>query len=77
MLRQFVMCHADMGMITHRWVKDYPRPYPDFNTWHQCRDFDSALQWTKENQFNEEEGAPPLGWTHIPAEGEAVLEVPP
>lgn len=77
MLRQFVMCHADVGMITHRWVKDYPRPYPDFNTWHQCRNFEDVLQWTKEKQFKEANGGPPEGWKYVPADGEVMLDAPP
>lgn len=77
MLRQFVMCHADVGMITHRWVKHYPRPYPDFSTWHQCRNFENVLRWTQDKQLKEEEGGPPEGWTYVPADGESVLEMPP
>lgn len=77
MMRQFVMCHADMGMITHRWVKDYPRPYPDFSTWHQCRNFEDALQWTKDKQLDERDGGPPSGWKYKPGEGDVILPMPP
>ncbi|KAL8667705.1 MAG: hypothetical protein Q9202_000560 [Teloschistes flavicans] len=77
MLRQFVMCHADVGIITHRWVQGHPRPYPDFNTWHMCRDFEGVLAWTKERAVKEEEGGVPEGWRWGVGEGDVVLERPP
>ena len=51
MLRQLLMCNADVGMISHHWIKDYPRPYPNFNTWHQCRNFEQVLEWTQGHQL--------------------------
>ncbi|KAL9597416.1 MAG: hypothetical protein Q9219_005169 [cf. Caloplaca sp. 3 TL-2023] len=77
MLRQLVMCHADVGVITHRFVKDYPRPYPDFNTGHQCRNFDSVLRWAKEKQWTAEKGGPPGDWKYVPGDGDVVLDEPP
>ncbi|KAJ6036866.1 hypothetical protein N7540_001145 [Penicillium herquei] len=77
MLRQFVMCHADVGVITHNWVEDYPRPYPDFNTWHQCRNFENVLQWAKDHEMQ----GPPYGpsvhhkWT--PEPGAKIFASPP
>ncbi|KAF8907012.1 hypothetical protein CPB84DRAFT_1769237 [Gymnopilus junonius] len=44
-LRQNLMCSADVGMITYEWVKGFSEPYPDFNTKHQCRNFDKILEW--------------------------------
>ncbi|KAL8832369.1 MAG: hypothetical protein Q9170_004905 [Blastenia crenularia] len=77
MLRQFVMCHADVGVVTYKWVAGRSRPYPDFNTWHQCRDFQEVLQWVKDKQLKEEKGGPPVGWKYAPGDGERVFEVPP
>ena len=48
MLRQVIMCNADVGVITHRWVQGHSRPYPNFNVNHQCRDFDKLQEWAKE-----------------------------
>lgn len=31
------------------WVKDLAEPYPDFNTWHQCRDSNLILDWALDN----------------------------
>ena len=41
------MCNSDLGLITFHWVKDNPTPYPDFNTWHQCRDPEAVLRLAK------------------------------
>ncbi|MCJ1391221.1 hypothetical protein MMC18_004083 [Xylographa bjoerkii] len=60
MLRQFLMCNADAGLYTHRWIENYPRPYPNFNTWHKCRNFENVLEYAKSHQIK-----PPPGW-HYP-----------
>ncbi|KAF8191719.1 hypothetical protein BJ912DRAFT_1041539 [Pholiota molesta] len=44
-LRQSLMCTANDGMITFEWVRGYSTPYPDFNTRHQCRDFEKLIGW--------------------------------
>ncbi|KAI1772536.1 hypothetical protein F4818DRAFT_444360 [Hypoxylon cercidicola] len=56
MLRQFIMCHADVGVVTAHWIEQRDRPWPDFNTKQTCRDFDAVLKWTTEHQLPE--GAP-------------------
>ncbi|KAK8042809.1 hypothetical protein PG994_013292 [Apiospora phragmitis] len=42
-----ISCHADTGLITYHWVKDNPVPYPEFNTWHQCKNLEEDLAWSK------------------------------
>ncbi|KAG1718418.1 uncharacterized protein EDB91DRAFT_1297460, partial [Suillus paluster] len=37
MMRQNIMCNADVTMITWDWVEGHKSPYPNFNTRHQCR----------------------------------------
>ena len=72
MLRQFVMCHADVGIVTSHWVEGRSRPYPDFSTAHRCRNFDVIHEWTEAHK------APPL--THPPAgkpDGVKALSSPP
>jgi hypothetical protein len=44
------MCQSDLGIITYNWVKGYSTPRPDFNTRHQCRDFEMALRQINKNQ---------------------------
>lgn len=44
-LLQFIMCHADVGIITFNKVQGTPGPFADFNVEHKCRDFQSVLKW--------------------------------
>ncbi|CAA7266708.1 unnamed protein product [Cyclocybe aegerita] len=48
-IRQSLMCSADVAMITYEWVKGFPLPYPDFNTKHQCRNYQKILDWANDN----------------------------
>ena len=50
LLRQKLMCDADVGLIPMYWVKHHDHPWPDFSTVHQCRNFDAVLAWVKEHQ---------------------------
>jgi hypothetical protein len=45
MIRQTIMCNADVTMITWDWVQGLKTPYPNFNTRHQCRNFQKILDW--------------------------------
>ncbi|KAG2059392.1 hypothetical protein BDR06DRAFT_949446 [Suillus hirtellus] len=49
MLRENTMCNADVTMITWDWVQGHKIPYPNFNTRHQCRDFEKVLDWAVEH----------------------------
>jgi len=51
-IRQNLMCSGDVGMITYEWVKGFSRPYPDFNTWHQCRNLDKILDWGNQHAIH-------------------------
>ena len=44
-LRQQLMCSADIGLVGYNWVKDMAHPVSDFNTIHRCRDFDAVRAW--------------------------------
>ncbi len=50
MTRQNIMCHADVGLQSQHWIKNYSRPYPNFNTWHKCRNFDEILELAYKRQ---------------------------
>ena len=39
------MCDADVGVITYNWVPHRIHPFPNFNVWHQCRNFEKVLEW--------------------------------
>jgi hypothetical protein len=45
MIRQNIMCNADVTMITWDWVEGHDIPYPNFNTRHQCRNYEKILDW--------------------------------
>ncbi|KAK0707836.1 hypothetical protein B0H67DRAFT_671434, partial [Lasiosphaeris hirsuta] len=45
MIRQVLMCHSDVALVTHSWVDGYDTPLPDFNTWHKCRNFDALSEY--------------------------------
>jgi len=50
-LRQNIMCNADVGIIPHQWITATPDPYANFNTFHKCRDIGSVERWIKENEI--------------------------
>ncbi|KAI0871724.1 hypothetical protein GGS24DRAFT_503467 [Hypoxylon argillaceum] len=49
-IRQVIMCSGDTGLITFHWVAGNPVAYPDFNTWHSCRDPEEILALAKERE---------------------------
>ncbi|KAG2134403.1 uncharacterized protein EDB93DRAFT_1254523 [Suillus bovinus] len=44
-LRQVIMCHSDVTMVTYDWVEGLDDPYPNFSVPHQCRDVEKILDW--------------------------------
>ncbi|KAG2032725.1 hypothetical protein BDR03DRAFT_873419 [Suillus americanus] len=44
-IRQNTMCNADVMMITWDWVQGHKIPFPNFNTRHQCRNYEKILDW--------------------------------
>ncbi|KAG2063638.1 hypothetical protein BDR04DRAFT_1111304, partial [Suillus decipiens] len=46
MIRQNIMCSADVTLLTWDWVEGHDIPYPNFNTLHQCRDYEKILDWS-------------------------------
>lgn len=53
MLRQYVMCTADVGLLPQWWVK-HVGPFADFNTVHKCRNFEAIRKWTEKHQSSRE-----------------------
>lgn len=37
------MCHDDLSLVTYNWVKGLDVPYPNFNTYHTCKNWDTFL----------------------------------
>jgi hypothetical protein len=54
MLRQNIMCNADVTPITSNWVPWGPNPYPDFSTLHTCRDFDRIFEYVETHAEDKE-----------------------
>lgn len=50
MLRQLILCNADLGVISHHWVENIKDPYADFNQVHKCRDLESVERWISERE---------------------------
>lgn len=46
-LRQQLMCNANSGVVTFRWVEGISGPYPEFSSKHVCRDYESLLDWSE------------------------------
>lgn len=51
-LRQILMCSADMHLITYDWVDGWDYPWPDFSTNQFCRDYKSVHEWEKARVAN-------------------------
>src|SRR3954471_9057260 len=49
MLYQNIICTGNTDIITMQWMDTQHHPFPDFSINHQCRDFDSLIQWRKDN----------------------------
>ncbi|KAG1856588.1 hypothetical protein C8R48DRAFT_299319 [Suillus tomentosus] len=45
MLRQNIMCRADVTMLTYDWVEGVKDPFPNFRIPHRCRNFEKVLDW--------------------------------
>ncbi|KAG0697868.1 hypothetical protein DFH29DRAFT_1003354 [Suillus ampliporus] len=50
MLRQIIMCHGDVTMLTYDWVKGVKDPFPNFNIPHRCRNLEKVLDWVDEHR---------------------------
>ncbi|KAG1768902.1 hypothetical protein EV702DRAFT_979146, partial [Suillus placidus] len=55
MIRQSIMCNADVTMITWYWVQGHTVPYPNFNTRHRCRNFEKIIDWSVEHAIHIDE----------------------
>jgi hypothetical protein len=55
MIRQNIMCNADVTMITWYWVQGHRVPYPNFNTRHRCRNFEKIIDWSVEHAIHIDE----------------------
>jgi hypothetical protein len=76
-IRQQLMCQVDIGVLGQVWIHpEAPETYVDFNTKHQCRDFEAVRKWAEERQMPVEEELPG-DWLEPPKMGDRVYEVIP
>ncbi|KAH0563433.1 hypothetical protein GP486_002008 [Trichoglossum hirsutum] len=59
MLRQNTLCNADVGVISHHWVKDIPDPFANFNTVHKCRDIGTVEKWIADRVVKDPQNGKP------------------
>ncbi|KAF2968367.1 hypothetical protein GQX73_g5232 [Xylaria multiplex] len=50
MLRQVIMCSADLHIITYDWVDHVDYPWPDFSINRQCRNWDHMIDWIQQRK---------------------------
>ncbi|KAI1859090.1 hypothetical protein JX265_010567 [Neoarthrinium moseri] len=50
MLRQHLMCHADLEPFTFNWRVGQTKPYADFGIQKTCVDFDYLLNWAERHK---------------------------
>ncbi|KAI1330219.1 hypothetical protein F5Y16DRAFT_408705 [Xylariaceae sp. FL0255] len=48
MLRQTIMCSADLHIITYDWVEKVDWPWPDFSISRNCRNYEALHDWALE-----------------------------
>ncbi len=48
-LRMNVQCNADVGVFTFYLMDGDPLPWPELNSFHQCRNFDRVRDWALDN----------------------------
>ncbi|KIJ66699.1 hypothetical protein HYDPIDRAFT_149575 [Hydnomerulius pinastri MD-312] len=49
MIRQKLMCTADLTMVTYDWVPGLAEPRPNLSTMHQCVDYERILAWSEKH----------------------------
>ncbi|KAI1653718.1 hypothetical protein F4813DRAFT_393483 [Daldinia decipiens] len=57
MLREALLCHGDVGIITYNWVHPWGI-YPDFSTQHKCRRLDKIVAWADKHALPAEDPEP-------------------
>ncbi|TAQ84947.1 hypothetical protein B7494_g6731 [Chlorociboria aeruginascens] len=44
-IRLSLQCRADTSLIPFHWIENYPLPWPDFSSVHQCQNWDKIHAW--------------------------------
>jgi hypothetical protein len=51
-IRQNLICHADLAVMTFHWVGDSEDPKPNFKYEHECVDWKALESWAMERAFD-------------------------
>jgi hypothetical protein len=51
-LMQNIVCTANTDLVILNWRETQSNPFPDFSTNNQCRDFNTLVQWRKDNSVD-------------------------
>ena len=51
-LRLSLQCSSDISLLTFKWLKHSPQPWPDFRSHHTCRNWENILDWGKANMVD-------------------------
>ncbi|KAF8999311.1 hypothetical protein BDQ17DRAFT_1179819, partial [Cyathus striatus] len=52
MLRQWLMCTSDIGVITYDWIQGRHEPHLNFSTKHTCQNFDKIFAWNSQHRVH-------------------------
>lgn len=74
-LRQQLMCKADVSILGHVWIRDYGI-YPDFNTKHRCKNFEAIRDWARDRQLREDVDADGKSVFAIREDDEVLDDIP-
>ncbi|KAF2463585.1 uncharacterized protein BDR25DRAFT_337742 [Lindgomyces ingoldianus] len=80
-LRQQLMCVVDVGVLGQVWYQPEgegkPSPFTDFNTNHQCRDYEAVRMWAEAHQLPPESEVDMSRFYKKPEPGDTIIpEVP-
>ncbi|RDA89597.1 hypothetical protein CP533_6230 [Ophiocordyceps camponoti-saundersi (nom. inval.)] len=51
-IRQSLMCHADLSVVTFDWLPRRRKPWPDFRVDQTCVDWEALDQWAAKRSFS-------------------------
>ena len=78
-LRQLLMCHAETGVLGQLWVRQSntksPQAFPDFNTRHICKDYETIRKWAEKHQVPPNQRIP-TGYVAAPEEPHILPSIP-
>ncbi|TAQ87319.1 hypothetical protein B7494_g4369 [Chlorociboria aeruginascens] len=72
MLRQKLMCDADVHLLTYNWVEGHDAPHPNFNIPRQCRNFEAVKKYALDHALDGSNL--PKGYFMKPKDGILILD---